>query len=297
MPTATTTHAAHARKGESPFAADPAAIRAVAAMQARDPGADPLGALPDVHPLKIPRHIAVIMDGNGRWASKRGLPRAAGHQNGAAGVRPIIEACGKLGVEVITLYSFSMENWKRPVEEVSALMELYTSYIAAEFDSFMKDNIRFKQIGRREGLSKEVLAATDRLELATARNTGPMLCLAVNYGARTEIVDAVRRIAQGVKDGIIDPATITDHTIDEHLYTAGLPDPDLLIRTAGEMRVSNYLLWQISYAELHVTDVLWPDFKISDLHAAVRDYAKRSRKFGGLPGTDVGNEDAISVLK
>ena len=241
-----------------------------------------MGRLPDVHPERIPRHIAIIMDGNGRWARNRDFPREFGHRNGAAAVRSVIEECGALGVEVLTLYSFSMENWKRPAGEVSALMQLYMTYLEGEIEKFMKENLRFRQIGRREGLAPEVLEAADRLTELTKNNTGSMLCLAVNYGARAEIVDAVRTIAERVKRGELEPSAITDATVHDHLYTAGLPDPDLLIRTAGEMRVSNYLLWQISYAELHVTDVLWPDFGTADLHAAIRDYAKRNRKFGGL---------------
>jgi len=266
----------------SPYAADPAALRAVARLKRISPKADPLTRLPDVHPERIPRHIAIIMDGNGRWASQRGFPREFGHRNGASSVRTAIEECGLLGVEVLTLYSFSMENWKRPPGEVSALMRLYMMYLEAEIEKFMKENIRFRPIGRREGLAPEVLEASDRLAEMTRNNTGCTLCLAVNYGSRAEIVDAVRAIAWGVKSGHIDPASITDETINDHLYTAGLPDPDLLIRTAGEMRVSNYLLWQISYAELHVTDVLWPDFGVKDLHNAIRDFASRKRKFGAL---------------
>ncbi|MBY0312395.1 MAG: isoprenyl transferase [Phycisphaerales bacterium] len=269
--------------------ADPAAIaadldaqRITAQMRARNPHADPLKYLPDIHPGKIPRHVAIIMDGNGRWANQRGLPRVMGHRSGAAAVRPIIEHCGRLGIEVLTLYSFSIENWKRPSEEVSALMQLYVQYLEKELVEFMKENIRFVQIGRRDGLAPEVLAAADRMADATRNNTGATLCLAVNYGARTEIVDAVRAIARRAIAGDITPDQINDQTIHDHLYTAGLPDPDLLIRTAGEMRVSNYLLWQISYAELHVTDILWPDFGIDQLHTAIRDYAKRTRKFGGL---------------
>ena len=267
--------------GTRPSALGPAdAI--LAEMRARNPKADPAAYIPDVHPAKIPRHIAIIMDGNGRWANARNLPRALGHRAGAEVVRTIIEQCGKLGVEVLTLYSFSMENWERPEAEVSALMQLYMQYIEQELPRFMEENIRFRQIGRRDGLAPEVLAAADRLTEATKHNTAATLCLAVNYGARAEIVDAVRAIASRVKRGEIDPAQITEDTIHDHLYTAGLPDPDLLIRTAGEMRVSNYLLWQISYAELHVTDTLWPDFGIEDLHTAIRDYASRTRKFGGL---------------
>ncbi|MCC6322838.1 MAG: isoprenyl transferase [Phycisphaerales bacterium] len=251
-------------------------------MRRRSPDADPAARLPDVHPTRIPRHIAIIMDGNGRWAQQRGFPRIFGHRNGASVVRNIVEECGKLGVECLTLYSFSLENWKRPQDEVRSLMELYKTYIDGEAQEIARKNIRFVQIGRREGLPAEVLEAADRLARLTARNTGPTLCLAVNYGARAEIVDAVRRIADRVAAGEVRPAEIDESVIARNLYTAGLPDPDLLIRTAGEMRVSNYLLWQISYAELHVTDVLWPDFAVEDLHKAIRDFAQRSRRFGGL---------------
>jgi undecaprenyl diphosphate synthase len=235
-----------------------------------------------VHPARIPRHIAIIMDGNGRWAQQRGFPRIFGHRNGAPVVRTMVEECGKLGVECLTLYSFSLENWKRPADEIQALMDLYTTYIDGEADRIVRENIRFRQIGRRDGLPAPVLEAVDRLTALTARNTGPMLCLAVNYGARAEIVDAMRSIGRRIQAGQISPEQIDDELISQNLYTAGIPDPDLLIRTAGEMRVSNYLLWQISYAELHVTDVLWPDFSVEDLHRAIRDYAGRSRRFGGL---------------
>jgi undecaprenyl diphosphate synthase len=264
------------------IAADPSARAVIEAMRRRAPDADPLALLPDVHPGRIPRHIAIIMDGNGRWAQQRGFPRIFGHRNGAAVVRRVVEECGRLGVECLTLYSFSLENWKRPQEEVGALMELYKTYIHGEADEIKRKNIRFVQIGRREGLPQEVLDAADHLTALTARNTGPTLCLAVNYGARAEIVDAVRKIAERVEAGDLHPADIDESVIGGSLYTAGLPDPDLLIRTAGEMRVSNYLLWQISYAELHVTDVLWPDFAVADLHRAIRDFAQRNRRFGGL---------------
>lgn len=273
---------AHAAANASPFADDPAAIAIVQQMRKRSPKADPLARLPDVHPERIPRHIAIIMDGNGRWANQRGFPRAFGHRNGVAAVRSVLEECGKLGIEVLTLYSFSIENWKRPAEEVQGLMDLYTNYLDGELDRLMRENIRFRQLGRREGLPPAVLETVDRIAAKTAGNTGATLCLAVNYGARAEIVDACREIAAQVAAGTLAVDAITPDTIAAHLYTAGLPDPDLLIRTAGEMRVSNYLLWQISYAELHVTPVLWPDFGIADLHAAIRDYAGRSRRFGGL---------------
>lgn len=267
---------------KSIFADDPSAREVVAQMRERSAKADPLGRLPDVHPARIPRHIAIIMDGNGRWAEQRGFPRVFGHRNGAATVRAVLEECGKLGVEVLTLYSFSIENWKRPPEEVQGLMDLYTNYLDGELDRLMRENIRFVQLGRREGLPPAVLATVDRITRATANNRGATLCLAVNYGSRAEITDACRALARDVAAGKLRPEDITPEAISSRLYTAGLPDPDLLIRTAGEMRVSNYLLWQISYAELHVTPVLWPDFGVADLHAAVRDFAGRSRRFGGL---------------
>jgi undecaprenyl diphosphate synthase len=270
------------------LAADPSALAAAEAIRRRFPRADPLGRLPDVHPARIPRHIAIIMDGNGRWAEQRGFPRIFGHRNGAGAVRAVIEECSLLGVEVLTLYSFSLENWKRPGDEVGGLMRLYEMYLDGERDAIVRENLRFRQIGRRDGLPPEVLHAADRLAEATAANTGPMLCLAVNYGSRAEITDAVRAIAAKAARGEIDPRTIDERTVEDHLYTAGLPDPDLLIRTAGEMRVSNYLLWQISYAELHVTPKLWPDFGAEDLRAAVRDFAQRRRRFGGLDASPRG---------
>lgn len=266
----------------SPFAADPAAIRIVDQWRRHNPKADPLSRLPDVHPAKLPRHIAIIMDGNGRWAEQRGFPRIFGHRNGASAVREVLNECRILGTEVLTLYSFSMENWKRPTDEVESLMYMYSLYLEGERDVLVRENMRFRQIGRREGLPQSVLDAADRLADATAKNTGPMLCIAVNYGSRAEITDAMRVLARRVQAGELKPDQIDEAMIDGSLYTAGLPDPDLLIRTAGEMRVSNYLLWQISYAELHVTPTLWPDFGIDHLHAAVRDFAGRRRRFGGL---------------
>ncbi len=266
----------------SPYVGEPSAIATVRTLRTHNPKADPLSRLPDVHPAKLPRHIAIIMDGNGRWAQERGFPRVFGHRNGASAVREVLNECQVLGTEVLTLYSFSMENWKRPTDEVQSLMYMYGLYLDGERDALVRDNLRFRQIGRREGLPTEVLDAADRLMEATAKNTGPTLCIAVNYGSRAEITDAVRSLARRVKSGELSPDQIDEQAIDESLYTAGLPDPDLLIRTAGEMRVSNYLLWQISYAELHVTPTLWPDFGVPHLHAAIRDFAARRRRFGGL---------------
>ena len=229
-----------------------------------------------------PRHIAVIMDGNGRWARRQGKPRMFGHEQGARAVRAIVTECARLELEVLTLYSFSVENWKRPAEEVEFLMTLYVQYLVAERAEMMDNNIRFVQIGRREGLPGPVLDELDRTTAETAGNTGLTLAVAINYGSRAEITDAVRAIAAKVKAGQLQPEAITEDTISSHLYTAGLPDPDLLIRTASEMRVSNYLLWQISYAELYVSDVCWPDFGVAHLHEAIRDYARRTRRFGAV---------------
>jgi undecaprenyl diphosphate synthase len=257
----------------------------IAQMRARNPKADPASLLPDVDPARIPRHIAIIMDGNGRWAQARGFPRLLGHRAGAAAVREVVEAAGHIGVEMLTLYSFSMENWKRPPEEIQALMALCITYLEAERDHLKRENLRFRVIGRRADLPAQVVAAIEDVEKATRACTGGTLCLAINYGARAEIADAARSIAIDAAAGRLDPASVDEATLASRLYTADFGDaaePDLLIRTAGEMRISNFLLWQISYSELHVTDVLWPDFGRAELHAAVRDYASRDRRFGGL---------------
>jgi undecaprenyl diphosphate synthase len=252
-------------------------------LRVRFPQADPLSRLPDVEPARIPRHIAIIMDGNGRWAAQRGFPREFGHRNGAAAIRAVLTECELLGIEMLTLYSFSIENWKRPEREVDFLMQLAALYFDGEREALKRKNIRCKVIGRREGLPPDVLAAIDRTVAETFACTGPTLCLALNYGARAEIVDAAKALARNVAAGRIDPDAIDEALFASMLYTAEYSDPDLLIRTAGDFRVSNYLLWQISYAEIHVTDTLWPDFGAADLHAAIRDFARRDRRFGGVP--------------
>ncbi len=233
--------------------------------------------------MRIPRHIAIIMDGNGRWAASRGLPRIAGHREGARRVRAVVEECARLGVEALTLYSFSSENWKRPEDEVTALMELARHHLQLERQMMLANNVRFRRIGRREGLPGPVLAELDRTEDETSTCTGMTLCLAMNYGSRQEIVDAVQTVAQRVRRGELDPGAIDEAAISGALDTHGLPDPDLLVRTAGERRISNFLLWQISYAELYVTDVLWPEFKVPELAAAIDDFNARRRTYGGLP--------------
>jgi undecaprenyl diphosphate synthase len=235
----------------------------------------------------LPGHIAIIMDGNGRWARQHNQPRIFGHQHGAQTVRKIVTECARLNKHhgnprFLTLYSFSTENWKRPPEEVSFLMSMYVDYLRSELPTMQQNNVRFNQIGRTEGLPQAVLEEIASVKAATAGNTGLTLNLAVNYGGRAEILDAVQSIARDIQVGQLQPTQITEQMIGDRLYTAGQPDPDLLIRTAGEMRISNFLLWQISYAELFVTNTLWPDFAEKDLHLALRDYASRSRRFGAL---------------
>lgn len=235
-----------------------------------------------LEPERLPRHVAVIMDGNGRWARRRGLPRIEGHLRGVQSVRSTVEECCRLGIEQLTLYCLSVENWKRPQQELDFLMTLLHKYLIEERALIMEQNIRFTTIGRRTGLPDDVLAEIDESIRLSTGNRGTTLCLAINYGGRTEIVDAVRSLAAQVKAGALEPEAIEEETVAGALYTAGMPDPDLLIRTAGEMRVSNYLLWQISYAELWVTDLCWPDFTPAVLHEALRDFGKRERRFGGL---------------
>ena len=250
-----------------------------------------MALLDGIPPQRFPRHIAIIMDGNGRWAVRRGMERIRGHEQGAQSVRTIVTECARLrkdhgGPDYLTLYSFSLENWKRPLEEVSFLMEMYIRYLRTERATMMQNNIRFRQIGRLENLPDPVLEEMQVTLKETEKNDGLTLVLALNYGSRAEITDAVRSIAAQVQRGEISPDQINESTISHHLYTAGMPDPDLLIRTAGEMRISNYLLWQISYAELYVSDVLWPDFGATQLHEAIRAFSMRNRRFGALDHTD-----------
>ena len=229
-----------------------------------------------------PKHIAIIMDGNGRWAVEKDQPRINGHQKGVETVRTITEECSQLGIEQLTLYCLSSENWKRPELELEFLMQLLNTYLIQERDTLQKNNIRLQIIGRRDGLPESVQAEMDRTLELTAGNTGSILCLAINYGGRGEIVDAIRRIGAKVKTGEIDLETIDEDTVSNHLYTAEMSDPDLMIRTAGEMRISNYLLWQLSYSEFWVTDKYWPDFGVADFRKAIQDYTSRKRRYGGL---------------
>jgi undecaprenyl diphosphate synthase len=229
---------------------------------------------------RLPQHIAVIMDGNGRWAKRRHLPRIAGHRAGIRAVRQVVEACARLGVPCLTLYAFSVENWKRPDTEVNLLMGLLREYLQKEIGELNRQRIRLGVIGRIHELSKPVQKDLATAIQKTSRNTGLRLTLALNYGARAEMVDAVRALAERFKSNgsvEIDEATLT-----RHLYTRDLPDPDLLIRTSGELRLSNFLLWQVAYAEIWVTDTLWPDFTQRDVFQAIIDYQKRERRYGGL---------------
>lgn len=235
-------------------------------------------------PRRLPRHIAVIMDGNGRWAGKRRMPRIAGHQAGVESVRSTVETCARLHIPALTLYAFSAENWKRPEQEVSFLMRLLRYFLRAELETLNRNNIRLQAIGRIQDLPAPVQEDLHWSIATTSGNSGMMLTLALNYGARTEMTDAIRIIASKVRDGALQPEQIDETLITSHLYTADLPDPDLLIRTSGEMRISNFLLWQIAYAELWVTNVLWPDFRRPELLRALLDYQKRDRRFGGLNG-------------
>ena len=230
----------------------------------------------------LPRHVAVIMDGNGRWAKARGLPRIEGHRQGAESARVIIRTAGELGIKYLTLYAFSAENWNRPKDEVDALMKYLVHYLKTETPELNKNNVRLEVIGQIYRLPENVQEHLKKSIATLSKNNGLTLIMALSYGSRIEIVDAVRGIAEKVKRGKLDPADITEEVVSDHLWTRSIPDPDLLIRTSGEMRVSNFLLWQISYAELWVTSLCWPDFDEVALRHALRDYAARERRFGGL---------------
>jgi undecaprenyl diphosphate synthase len=233
----------------------------------------------ELDPDRLPVHIAIIMDGNGRWAKRRNLPRAAGHRAGIQPVRDTVEACARLGLRALTLYAFSVENWKRPRAEVEMLWRLLRMYLRAELPDMLRNDIRFRAIGRLDALPAMVRAELDEAVRSTAANRGLQVNLAINYGGRAELVDAVKALVNESREREI---TIDEDAIAARLYTAGLPEPDLLIRTSGEMRVSNFLLWQIAYAELYVTDTLWPDFSRTELLHAILDYQRRDRRFGGL---------------
>ena len=254
-----------------------------ALLDAVQPGDKDWELVQSIDPARLPAHIAIIMDGNGRWAGRRRLPRVAGHQAGIGPVRSTVETCARLGVKVLTLYAFSVENWKRPRHEVETLWRLLRYYLKQELPTLQKNDIRLQVIGRTDALPLEVRRELDATIDATFSNRGMVLNLAINYGGRAEIVDAVNSILDMARlEGSIHTLKIDEDLIATSLYTASCPDPDLLIRTSGEMRISNFLLWQIAYAELYVTETLWPDFTRTDLLLAVLEYQKRDRRYGGL---------------
>ncbi|MDB6030849.1 MAG: Isoprenyl transferase [Verrucomicrobiales bacterium] len=230
----------------------------------------------------LPTHVAMIMDGNGRWAKQRGLPRVEGHRHGAESVRAVVRAAGEVGIKFLTLYAFSVENWSRPKDEVDALMNYLARFLKAEVSELQKYNVRLEAIGQIYRLPEFVQEQLRKTTAALSKNNGLTLILALSYGGRTEIVEAVRRIASEAQQGKLDPGEINEQVIAQHLYTQHIPDPDLLIRTSGEMRVSNFLLWQISYTEFVVTQTLWPDFRKAQLFEALEEYARRQRRFGAV---------------
>jgi undecaprenyl diphosphate synthase len=247
-----------------------------------EPGSIEETLLQRIDLTRLPRHVAVIMDGNGRWARSRNLPRVEGHRAGIDAVRDTVEAAGRLGIGVITLYAFSVENWKRPRYEVSTLMMLLKEYVSRELHTLVDNDIRFVPIGRIEGLDPSVQHELHRAVEATAANQGLLFQIALNYGGRAEIVDAANRIVKILRERNLPDFEITEDFFANHLYTPGVPDPDLMIRTSGEMRVSNFLLWQIAYSEIHVNKVLWPDFRRRHLFEAIIDYQARERRYGGV---------------
>jgi undecaprenyl diphosphate synthase len=239
---------------------------------------------------RLPRHVAVIMDGNGRWAKQRRLPRVEGHRAGAAAVRDTVETAARLGLDALTLYAFSTENWKRPKAEVSTLFTLLKEYLRKELKTLAENDIRFRVVGRPDGLDASVRSALDMALHATSGCRGMVFSVALNYSGRAEIADAARSLAREAAAGRLDPESIDEAAVAARLYTADLPDPDLLIRTSGEMRISNFLLWQIAYAEIHVTPVLWPDFRCRHFLEALVEYQRRERRYGG-----VSEEDAVEA--
>ena len=239
---------------------------------------------------QMPRHIAMIMDGNGRWAEQRSLPRVEGHRQGGITVETVVLRCAALGIETLALYSFSVENWRRPVEEIQGLMYLYTQYLVSMRKMLMDTNVKLVHLGQKAGLPEGVLEELDKTMAMTSENTGMTLALALNYGGRNEIIDAARAIARKCVDGELQIEDIDQNCFSEHLYAGGLADPDLLIRTANEMRISNFLLWQISYSEFYVTKTLWPDFTGESLDEAICEYAKRHRRFGSISQTQGGGK-------
>jgi len=264
-----------------------------ALLEVLQPGEQDWRLAQAIDPARLPAHIAIIMDGNGRWANRRRLPRVAGHKAGIGPVRASVEACARLGIRVLTLYAFSVENWKRPRHEVETLWRLLRYYLRQELPDLQKNDIRLQAIGRLDALPPQVRRELDAAVEATAENRGLLVNLAINYGGRAEIVDAVNAILDMARvNGSLDGLKVDEDLIATSLYTAESPDPDLLIRTSGEMRISNFLLWQIAYAELYVTETLWPDFTRTDLLQAVLEYQKRDRRYGGLSAGQPANGTA-----
>jgi undecaprenyl diphosphate synthase len=260
------------------------------------PGGKDWALAESIDPSRLPAHVAVIMDGNGRWAGRRGLPRVAGHRAGIEPVRMAVETCARLGIQALTLYAFSVENWKRPRAEVDTLWRLLRIYLRREIQELMENDIQLRAMGRLDALPAPARRELDAAIATTAQNRGMRLNLAINYSGRAELVDAVNSlIAEARQAGTLESLQLDEKSLSSRLYTAGLPDPDLLIRTSGEMRVSNFLLWQIAYAELYVTDTLWPDFRRAELLEAILEYQRRDRRFGGL-GSPTPVFDRASVL-
>ena len=245
-------------------------------------GSDEVELLRAIDFARLPRHVAVIMDGNGRWAQARSKTRVEGHRAGVQAVRETVETSARLGLEVLTLYAFSIENWKRPETEVRTLMGLLKHYLRSEMDTLLGNNIRFRVVGRQGELASDIRDELERAVERTRTNSGLQFNIALNYGGRAEITDAVKRLFSELLENGRDPEAIDEQALAAHLYTAGQPDPDLLIRTSGELRVSNFLLWQIAYSEIWVTDVLWPDFRRRHLLQAIADFQKRERRYGGI---------------
>jgi len=244
-----------------------------------------MSSIPHLSPeakAQLPQHVAIIMDGNGRWAKRRHLPRIEGHRQGAESARVVIRTAGDVGIKYLTLYAFSAENWNRPKDEVDTLMKYLINYLKSETPDLNKNNVRLEAIGQIYRLPENVQEQLRKSIQTLSKNNGLTLVLALSYGGRNEIVEGVRAIADKVRRGVLEPADITEQTVSQHLWTRSMPDPDLLIRTSGEMRVSNFLLWQISYAEFVITPTLWPDFRKPQFYAALEEYAKRHRRFGGV---------------
>ncbi len=266
-------------------------------FEALSPGDREWRVATQLDPKRLPAHIAIIMDGNGRWARQRNYPRILGHKAGVDPVRTAVETCAQLGLEALTLYAFSVENWKRPRHEIEGLWRLLCVYLRRELPNLMRNDIQLSAIGRLESLPAAVQGELQSVMDKTAQNRGMRLNLAINYGGRTELVDAVNAMLENARhEGNLEALEITEEAISAHLYTAGLKDPDLLIRTSGEMRISNFLLWQIAYAELYVTETLWPDFTRLELLEAIADYQNRDRRFGGLTRTSPASLEASPFM-